>query len=183
MRYLIVFLLALGLPSCAPANREQLTKEVVSQDPEFAAVIEKHRQLISRIQTYEKELALKRSTVDKTITQLRKDLAGAAATVRLKTAETKKRMDPDRERLTLALSAAGEELRAMRQQRAQLGRQIAQLKKAAKTAKSAWSRADMNRHDQQIRDMLRDAQRLDQEMAGLKEHTRLLKLKLLLIKL
>jgi len=183
MRYAIAVFLALGIPSCAPANRAQLAKEAVSQDPEFAAVLEKHRQLISRIQTFEKELALKRSTVEKTIGQLRKDLAAGASNVRLKTAETKKRMDPDRQRLDLALSMAGEQLRATRQQRAKVGRQIAQLKKAAKGAQGTWSRDDMARHEEKIQDMLQDAQRLDHEMAALKEHTRLVKLKLLLIKL
>ena len=183
MKRAIAIVLLLGWSGCAPANREQLAKEVVSRDPEFAAIIEKHHQLISRIQTFEKELALKRSTVEKTIGQLRKDLAAATANVRLKTDETKKRMEPDRQRLELALSMAGEELRTKRQQRASLGRQIAQLRKAAKSAQGAWSREEIERHDETMREMLADAQRLDDEMAGLKEHSRLLKLKLLLIKL
>ena len=183
MRYAIAVLLAFSLGSCAPANRDQLAKEVIAKDPEFAAVLEKRRQLVSRIQTFEKELALKRSTVDKTIAQLRKDLAAANANVRQKTVETKRRMDPDRERLDLALSMAGQELRTKRQQRANLGRQIAQLKKAAKGAQGTWTREDMERHDERITEMLADAERLDAEMAGLKEHSRLLKLKLLLIKL
>ena len=183
MRRLIVILLVLGTASCAPANREELTKEVLKMDPEFSAVLEKHRELTSRIETYERELALKRSTIEKSIAQLRKDLAAAAASTSAKTAEVKKRMEPDRQRLTLALSMSSEELRAKRIQRASLGRSIAQLRKALNNKDATWTEQERARQQGQIDEMLQDAARLDKEMDGLKQNARLLKIKLLLIKL
>ena len=178
--FLLVLLVA-GMVGCAPANREQLVKEVLSKDPEFAAVLEKQRELSSRIQTYERELALKRSTVDKTIQQLRKDLSEAAKQVRARTADVKRRMEPDDKRLELALSLAGEDLGAKREQRASLGRQIAQAKKSLKDPRLSLSAEHITQKAAKIEEMVQDAQRLDQEMAGLQEHIRLLKVKLLLI--
>lgn len=181
-RCVLITLLLAGIAGCAPANREQLVKEVLSKDPEFAAVLEKQQELSSRIQTYERELTLKRSTVDKTIQQLRKDLAEAANQVRARTADVKQRMEPDRKRLELSLSITGEELGAKREQRVSLGRQIAQLKKSLKDPRVSFSADQIAEKEAKIEEMVRDAQRLDQEMAGLKEHIRLIKIKLLLIK-
>ena len=168
---------------CSPVNREELTNEVLTADPTFASVLDKHRELANRIETYERELALKRGTVEQTIAQMRKDLAASAATVRNKTAETKKRMEPDRERVERALSLAGEELRAKQIQRASLGRSMSQLRKALHNARAVWTEAERSRQEAQIDEMRRDDARLDQEMAAMKAHMRLLKIKLLLIKL
>jgi len=175
--------LAVSAVSCAPAKREDLAKEVLKMDPEFSAVLEKHRELTSRIETYERELALKRSTIERSIAQLRRDLASAAATTNAKTAEVKKRMEPDQQRLTLALSMSSEELRAKRIQRASLGRSIAQLKKSLNSKNATWMPEERSRQQAQLDEMLKDVVRLDQEMAGLKQSVRLLKIKLLLIKL
>ena len=183
MRWLVVIVLVLGTASCAPANREELTKEVLKVDPEFSAVLEKHRELTSRIETYERELALKRSTIERGIAQLRKDLATATASTRAKTTEVKKRMEPDQQRLTLALSMSSEELRAKRIQRASLGRSMAQLRKALNSKDAAWTQQERTHQQTQLDEMLQDAVRLDKEMAGLKQNARLLKIKLLLIKL
>jgi len=181
-RRVLAALLAAGIAGCAPANREQLAKEALSQDPEFSAVLEKHQELSSRIQTYERELTLKRSTVEKTIQQLRKDLTEAARQVGVRTAEVKQRMEPDRKRLELTLSLAGEDLAAKREQRANLGRQIVQSKKSLKDPRLGLSAEQLAQKEAKIGEMVRDAQRLDQEMDGLKEHIRLIKIKLLLIK-
>jgi len=182
MRRLILFLLVGLAAGCSPVNREELEKEVLNKDPEFETVLDKHRELSNRIQTYERELALRRSTVEKSIMQLRKDLADTAASVRVKTAEVKARMDPDRKRLELALAKAGEELKTKRAQRASLGVQIAQLKKATQGAAGVGEQ-ERARQEAKMEEMLKDAKRLDSEMASLKEHVRLLKIKLLLIKL
>ena len=177
-------LLVTGLLSgCTRTNREDLVKEVAKADPEFGAVLDKHRELSNRIETYERELALKRTTVDRTITQLRRDLSAATDSVRNKTAEAKKKMEPDRRRLALALSMAAEELQAKRVQRASLGRQITQLRKAVKTGGATWSEDERSQQEAKVTEMLRDAKRLDQEMDALKQHVRLIKIKLLLIKL
>ena len=175
--------LCVGGAGCAPANREELVKEVLKADPKFNVVLERHRDLANRIQTYEQELALKRTTVEQSIAQLRKDLKATAANVKSKTAELQKRIAPDRERLELALSMAGEELRTKQAHRASIGRSIAKLKKAIQTGGAAWTPEERVRQETQAQEMLQDAARLDSELAALKEHIRLLKIKLLLIQL
>jgi hypothetical protein len=181
--FMIVSLAIVSVSGCAPTSRDQLVKEVLKADPKFASVLDKQRDLISRIDTYERELTLKRSTVERTIAQLRKDLADASANVRTKTDELKKQLDPERERIGLTLSMAGEELRSKQVQRASLGRSIAQLKKALKNPDAAWTAAERSKQESQLQEMVRDAERLDHEVAALREHVRLLKIKLLLIQL
>jgi len=162
-------------------NPEQLAKEVVNGDPEFQWVLDKHHTLAKRIETYERELALKRSTIEQNIVQMRKDLAASTTNVKARVAEVKKQLDPDRQRLELALSMATEELRVKRFQRASLGRSIAQLRKASKGGQTGWTDAERARGQGQVNEMLQDAQRIDHEIASLQAHMRLLKIKLLLI--
>ena len=174
-------LLAVG--GCDRAvSREQLTKEVLQKDSEFSWVLDRHRALVNRIETYERELALKRSTVEQNIAQMRKDLVASTENVQGRIAEVKKQMEPEVERLGLALSLANEELRVRQFQRASLGRSIAQLRKAGKSAQTAWTEAERARGQEKIDEMLRDAKRIDHEIASLKAHMRLLKIKLLLIR-
>ena len=180
---LIAVLCAVSAASCAPAKREDLVKEVLKADPEFSTVLEKHRELSSRVETANRELELKRTTIEHNIAQLRKDLAAAAASARAKTAEIKKRIEPDQERLTMALSLSSDELRAKRIQRASLGRSIAQLRKSLTRQDNPGTPQERARQQTQLDEMLKDAARLDGEMTGLKQHVRLLKIKLLLIKL
>jgi hypothetical protein len=182
-RSLVAILLLVWGLGCAPVHRDDLVKEVLAADPSFNATLDKHQELSSRIETFERELALKRSTTEQQITALRKDLTAAAARVRAKKTQTKELMEPDRERLRLALSMAGEELRATQAQRASMGRSIAQLRKSLKQDEGSWAAEERAARRANLEDMLHDAQRLDQEMAALKEHVRLLKIKLLLIKL
>jgi len=183
MRYLSIVLLLLWGMSCAPANREELVNGVLKVDPEFSSVLDKYKELKSRIDTYERELALKRSTTERTIAQMRKDLVAAVTNVRAKTAEVKRKMEPDRQRLELALSMAGGELHTKRLQRSSLGRSIATLRKALASKEAVWTAQERITQQAQLDEMLRDAARLDQEMVALKAHVRLLKIKLLLIKL
>ncbi|MBI3082958.1 MAG: hypothetical protein HYY90_01115 [Candidatus Omnitrophica bacterium] len=175
----------LVLAGCSrPLNREQLAKEVVKGDPDFAWVLDKAQALSNRIATYERELALKRSTVERNIAQLRKDLVTATSNVKGKVAEVKRQMEPERRRLQLELSMANEELYAKRFQRASLGRSIAQLRKAEKTVQAAGTeQARARRQNAQLDELQRDAHRLDQEIAVIKGHLRLLKIKILLIRL
>ncbi len=178
-RGVFALLLAGAMAGCAPANRDDLTKEVLRADPEFVSVLEKHKQLASRIETYQRELALKRSTVERNIAQLRKDLVSTVSSVRVKTADVKKKMEPDQKRLEGELTQAVTELREKQSQRASLGRQIAQHRKTLKTSLAS----DHLRQEAQLAEMLGDATRLDLELTTIKEHIRLLKVKLLLIKL
>ena len=166
-----------------PANREQLATEVLNADPNFSWVLDKYRTIANRISTYERELALKRTTIEQSITKMRKDLMAATADVKSKTAELKKQLDPDRQRLEHALAMAGEELHTKRFQRASLGRRVAQLRKSATSERNAWTDEDRAKQEGEIREALKDAERLDREITGIKEHMRLLKVKTLLIRL
>jgi len=186
MRWL---LLLLGIsfagmpPGCSPTNRDQLARNVLRADPSFVQVLQKHRELTNRIETYQRELALKRATIDRTTAQLRKDLATATEAARRKTAETRKLMRPDRDRLKLALSMAAQELRAKQAQRAGLGRSMAKLRKAIRNTEGTWTAQERAKYEQQLQEMLSGATRLDQEITGMKSHIRLLQMELLLIKL
>ena len=183
MRVLPLLLALLWASGCAPANREELIKDVLKTDPEFSAVLDKYQQLASRIETLQKELELKRTTIQQNIKQLQKELAAAAESVKLKTADVKKRMEPDRQRLELALAMAVNELRERREQRAQLGRSIVEISKASKNPHAEWTENERAQHERQTDEMRHDARRLDEEMTRLKAHLRLLKVKLLLIRL
>ena len=183
MRYLCLIVLLVWGASCAPANREELVKDVLKVDPEFSSVLDKHQELKSRIDTYERELALKRSTTERTIAQMRKDLAAAVANVRAKTVDVKRKVEPDRQRLELALSMASGELHTTQVQRSSLGRSITTLRKSLASKDAMWTAQERARQQAQLDEMLRDAARLDQEMTAIKQHVRLLKIKLLLIKL
>ncbi len=172
------------LAGCAPpAKREELVQQVLKEDPEFAQVLDKHQQLVNRIETYERELALKRGTIEHQIAQLRKELTVAIASVRQKTLDTKKRMEPDQQRLMLAISMGSEQLRAKREERASLGRSIAKLRKTLKDPNAPLTESERTTRSREIDEMLQDARRLDQELQTLSGHIRLLKIKLLLIKL
>ena len=176
--------LAVGLcAGCAPANRDQLVKEALSSDPDFATVLDKHREISNRIKTFEREYALKRSTAERTISQLRRELTAASAALRAKTSEAKTRMEPDRKRLALALSMASEEIQTKQLQRASIGRSIANVQKAAKGGGETWSEKERAQQHAQLEQMQRDATRLDQEIDALRQHARLLKVKLYLLKL
>lgn len=174
-------LLLAFLAGCAPANREELAKQVLAQDPSFKAVLDKRKTLVNRIETYEQELALKRSTADRTIKQLRRDLIEAKATVDKRITHIKSRMEPDRTRLNLAVSKAGEELKVKRAQRSSVGRQIAQLRKSLKGADVV--PADQTQRQGSLDELVDDAERIDAELEALREHLRLLKIKLLLVRL
>lgn len=183
---LLAPVLALSFKGCqgfAPANRGALEQDVLKADPSFGSVLEKHRELSSRIQTYERELELKRSDVDAQIGQLRKSLAAAAKSANTKISQTKSLMDPDRERLRLALTMAGEQLRGTQLQRSSISRSVSQLRKALKQENTALSAKERAGQAAQLDELLRDAKRLDVEILALREHVRLLKLKLLLSKL
>ena len=179
----IVAALIVGGIGCSPAKREELAQQVLMADPEFGPVLEKHHELSNRIETYERELALKRGNSERAITQLRKDLAATTASVRSKVAETKKKIEPDRKRLEEALAQAAVELKSQRARRAAVGGQMAQLRKTMKSGGSVWTAEEQAQQRTKLEELTREAERLDHEMVAMKGHVRLLRLKLLLIKL
>ncbi|MBI2094193.1 MAG: hypothetical protein HYT88_05655 [Candidatus Omnitrophica bacterium] len=175
-----LFLLFLTAGCSPPVSREQLLNEVTHQDPKFARVLERHQELLSRIATYEKELTLKRETVEHAIAQMRKDLEAAAASVKARIAEAKKQLEPQRQQLNAALAMASGELRVKRLQRSSFGRSIAQLRKAIQASQGS-DEARLNQT--QLDEMMQDARQIDIEIRSLREHIRLLRLKLYLIRL
>ena len=183
IRFGLLGALLTSLGCGAPLTREQLTKEILKADPEFRWVLERHRNLSSKIHTYEQELALKRSAVEQNIAKLRQELATNTAGVKHKIAEVKQQMWPEQQRLALALAEAGEELRARRFQRSSVGRSITQLKKSLAATRSTWTSAERAQQEAKINERLEDAKRLDGEIASIKTHMRLIKIKSLLIKL
>ena len=181
-RIMLVLLLCCAA-GCAKVNREQLEQEILAADPEFSGVLDKRRELANRLQTYERELALKRTSIERNISQLRGELADVSENVKTKTAEIRKRMEPDHERISLALSLANEKLRVARTQRASVSRSATRLRKALKASGQSWSNSEFDGKRAELQELERDAARLDHELQTLKRHVRLLRSKLLLLKL
>lgn len=181
---LALLLFCVWVAGCwAPANPERLREEVLKTDPGFTEVLEKRDDLANRIMLIDRELELKRSQVEQKITQLRKDLEGVRQQATQKTEKIKTLLKPDRERLDHALSMATEERRAKRNQRASVGRSISQLRKALKQANPPWTDAERAKMERELDTHLQETQRLDQEIAVLNEHIRLLKVKRILLQL
>ena len=119
----------------------------------------------------------------RTIQRLRQDLAESRKAVRKKKAHYRQLMEPERRRVEFSMSMAREELRTKRVQRSSVGRSLARLRKALDGVDETWSPQERRRQEVQLEETLRDAQRLDEEITSMKEHVRLLKLKLRLIQI
>ncbi len=177
---------ALGLSGCGPPpNPERLRQEVLEIDPAFSWSLEKHDELANRIGLVERNLALKRSQIERQIAQLRKDLDDASAKARQDIQRIKLIIQPEVQRVELTFAMAVEERKAKRGQRASVGRSISQLRKSLKEGPNTpqWTPAERARLEGELGELLAEAKRLDQELAALNEHVRLLKIKRLLLKL
>jgi len=155
---------------------------VLKADPSFTEVLEKRDEQANRIKLLERELDLKQRQVEQQITQRRNELKTARQQVQQKIAKLKVLVQPDVERVELALSMAVNERQTKRDHRASLGRSISRLQKALKQERASWSDAERARMDGELADLLRDAQRIDHELSALNEHIRLLKIKRLLLR-
>jgi|GEM_PF-1415356 len=172
------------LPSCqrTPVDTKALRQEVLKSDPAFAAALNKHDELASRIEVLERELDLKRTQVEDQIARSRAELREATEETTRRTKEIKALLDPEAERLELALSTAREELKAKQRQRANLGRAISSLRKSIKgdSQPAGKERAPL---DQELAEHLREMERLDQELAAMQQHIALLENKRRLLRL
>lgn len=166
----------------APPNAQKLRADVLRVDPAFAEALEKRDEQANRIVLLEREFDLKQTQAQQQIKQLRDGLAEARRQVDQKIQKSKALLKPDLERLELALSMAGNELRAKRSQRAGIGSNISRLKKSLKGGQVPWSEAEGAAMTKELNDLLQEAQRLDREIAALGEHIRLLKVKRLLLR-
>lgn len=180
---LLILAILVGIMGCGQANRQALEKKVLEADPSFRAVLDKHEELTNRLETHQRELALKRDSIQQTIKRLRRDLTIASKRVRQKKAETRQLMNPDRARLRLSLTMAGEELRMVRQRAASLRRSTNSLRKSLKKDHEAWTDVERLAQQANLTQMEQDLERVTQEAKGLEEHVRLLKIKLLLTKI
>ncbi len=181
---LMLIVLSVGIAGCGPpANPEKLREEVLKADPLFADTLAKRDDLANRIALFQRELDLKQSQAEQKIAQLRKDLADVRQQVTDKTEKVKTLLKPDRERLDLAQSLAVADRRAKHSQRASIGHAISQLRKALKQTAPPWTETERARMTKELDAHLQEAQRLDQEIALLNEHIRLLKIKRILLRL
>lgn len=160
---------------------ERMRHEVLKADPGFASALNKHDELADRIALLQRELALKKSTIDRQIEQLRKEYRDTKDQVQRKIVETGTTLKPDQQKIDLAIVMAGEELTTKRSQRASLGGSISRIRKALK--EPSWAEADRRRLANELDDLLTSAKRIDQETAALSQHLRLLKLKRRLLRL
>ena len=183
MRVILLIVCLVGIAGCGPPDRTQLVNDVLAADPAFQAILEQHDEYANQIETAERELALKQTTIQQAIRTLRQDLTESRRAVQKKKAHYKELLEPARRPLALAFSIATEQLRAKRAERASVQRSIAQLQKALREGDEVVSAAERKRRTAQRDEMRRDVKRLEQEFATLQEHLQLLKRKLLLLRL
>ena len=176
-------LVAAFCTGCGEGQSQAFRQEALRADPQFAEVLEKRDQLAGRITLLQRELAVKKSQVEGQIAQLRQELTHAHRQADQKIQQLKAQLSADQERVALAFSMAGEELKAKQSQRASLGRSISQLRKALQGPHQQWTQVDRARMDRDLAELLREATRLDGELTGLRAHVRLLKIKRSLLRL
>ncbi len=164
-----------------PFNAEALRKEALQADPAFAEALNKHDELANRVLVLKRELDLKRTQIEGQISALRAELRDTTAAVNRNIDSTKALLNPTIERIELSTSLGAEDLRAKERQRSQLGRSISRLRKQLKQSGEQTS-TEQAQMTQQLTEMLQETQRLDQEIAALKEHLRILKMKRLLLR-
>ena len=168
----------LGIAGCGPpTNPQVLRQEILAADPEFKSSLMKRDEVADRITVLRRELELKRQETENQIAKVRQDLKTMTDRVNQKIDREKKLLDPDFNHLELASGMASEELRAKRQQRASLGRSISQLRKALKQGGPQWSAKERAQRDRELSELIEEATRIDQELAALGAHIRLLKMK------
>jgi chromosome segregation ATPase len=177
----LILIASLG---CSNLKDLQVSKEkVLKSDPGFLKVLQKKNEVANKISQMEKEILLKQSQIDRQISQLKKEAAEARVQVNLKINQAKALLDPELQRIDLALSLANEELRSKLGQRASLKRSIQRLKKALKVTSQNWSDAQRKQTQKDMDEFIQEANRLDAEISSLKSHIALLKNKKDLLKL
>lgn len=148
----------------------------MAADPAFKAPLMKRDAVADRLVVLKRELALKRQEAENQISKIRQDLKGATDRVNQKIEREKSLLAPDLKELTLASDMASEEMRRKRQQRASLGRSVSRLRKDLKQNKDA-SSEDRAQRERELAELVEEAKRIDQELAALSAHIRLLKMK------
>ena len=179
--WLVVF--AAGAGCGPPANPEKLREDVLKADPGFSEVLAKRDEQANRIALMERELDLKRSQVERQITQLRSGLKAATVQVNEKIDKIRLLVKPDQDRVALAFNMAIQERRAKQAQHTSLSKSISQLRKSLSAANAAWSADERAKMERDLQERLKEAERLDHELDGLAQHIQLLKTKRILLHL
>ena len=180
---MVVVLASAGGCGWKPADRHTIRMEVLKADPTFSGALETHDNVANRIDVLERELALKRTQVERHVAQLRNELRTATTKVERDSAGLRTLLNPVIESVELVFAMGVEELKTKRSQRASLGRSISRLRKTMKDARGQWSTSQRERMEHELAELQRETQRVDQELAALNEHLRLLKKKRLLLRL
>lgn len=176
------YFILLFCAGCGPSpDSKELRQKVLKADPAFAKTLEQRDEVSAKMALLNRELALKKSQIERQIRQLRDELAHVTAQVKQKTAQTKALLTPEQARVDLAVSMAAEELKAKRNQRASLGRSISRLRKAL-NEHPQWSADERARMDRELGELTRETQRLDRELDTLTAHLDFLKDKRILLR-
>ncbi len=161
--------------------REDMTRTVLEVDPAFNKVIEEYQRITNQMETIEREWELKQVLVDQKVQHMNQQLTAAREEVTLRQNQLNEEIEPERQELRELHAHTVDELRERQLQRSTLGRSIAKLRKAVKLAGEAWPLSERQRQDDQLEQMLRDANRIDQEIEMIKQAISLLEAKLVLI--
>lgn len=168
---------AAGVSCSPPKSVEELRQEILSRDPAFGDALGKRHELASRIDVIERNFELKRTKIEQRIEALRQELKGDRAKADQDIDKTKALLEPDLERLRLALSLASEERRAKQQQLASLKRSLSQMRRALKEDRAQWTTSERAEMERDLADLQQAIERMGHESTGLDEHIRLLKMK------
>lgn len=186
IKFLVTAIVLLGVSlsvGCSNTEeaRQEMTRTVLEADPAFNTVLEEYQRITNQMQAFERQWELKERLVAEKVDDLKQQLEQDRETVRERQNELTKEIEPERQALRELHARTSEELRQSQLQRSTLGRSIAKLRKAVKLAGEAWPVAERERQDEQLAQMLRDANRIDQEIELYKQAITLLEAKLHLI--
>ncbi len=161
---------------------QAIRREVLAADPEFGEHLERRDELANRVQVLQRELSVKQSQVDRQISQLRDGLRHTTDEVNHNVQSLRGQMSPVTARIDAEMSRGGEELKALRLQRATVGRTMSQLRKSLK-APAELTETERVRMDRELGEILEETNRLDLEIAAVNQHIRLLRNKRLLLRI
>ena len=176
-------MIVLGSAGCGPPTSPKVLRdEILAADPEFKSSLMERDEIAERISVFKRELDLKRQETEGRIAKMRQDLKATTDRVNQKIEREKSLPDPEFKNLELASGMASEELRAKRQQRVSLGRSISRLRKALKQNSPQWTAQERAQRDRELSELITEAARVDQELAALSAHIRLLKMKRMVLR-
>ena len=190
VRVTAALLLAFSWPTWLPTGCQRKAEDlqavksrVLAADEKFSAPLAKHDELANQLQVLDRELQLKRTQIEDQIAKLRGELLEATKQSKQQAEQLKAQLNPEVERVELALAMAKEEQKSKRRQRGALGRSVSKLRKSIKQAQDSQAGEDPTKLSQELTNHLEEMTRLDKELASLGQHIELLEDKRQLLKL